>query len=100
METRTERYTRYRERIKNMAEMEFPKTKEGKESFSAMEAQLSGSAISVSGESVSNYGLGRSPYRLYLRKRRIAFIVKVCVALLIIAGLITWGILLQGRAPK
>ena len=99
METRAERYTRYRERIKNMSEMEFPKTKEGKKSFSEMEARLSGSAISLSGET-PNYGLNNAPYRIYLKKRRRIFLLKVIVSLLLIAGLVVWYLLMQGRAGK
>ena len=98
METRSERYTRYRERIKNMSDMEFPRTKESLDSFSAMEAKLSGSAISMPGDSVRSYGLNNSPYRLYLRKQRIYTVLKVIVALLAIGGLVAWYLLMQGRA--
>lgn len=98
METRTERYTRYRERIKNMSDMEFPRTQEGRDSFSAMEAKLSGSAISMPGDPVQNYGLSNSPYLLYLKKQRKIFVLKVIFALLVIGGLVAWYILMQGRA--
>ena len=97
METRTERYTRYRERIKSMSEMEFPKTVESKASFSAMEAELSGSAISINASGTPSYGLSTSPYRLYLRRQRVYVVLKVILAILVASGLAVWAVFLFGR---
>ena len=95
METRTERYTRYRERIKTMSEMEFPRTKEGKESFSHLEAELASASIATSQESsLAN----SSPYHFYLHRKRVSLVIKVVLALAIIAGLAVWFYFLQGRA--
>lgn len=100
METRTERYTRYRERIKNMSELEFPSTEKGKANFAAMEATLSSGAITIPGENPLSLFQSTSPYRVYLHHKRVRLLIKIIVAVVIVAGLIVWWFLMQGRAGK
>ena len=93
METRTERYTRYRENIKNMAHTDFPQ----ENGEAAMEATPSGSAISIGGNQTAEYAQSVKPYRAYLKRRRRWLIAKLVLAAAVIAGVSVWWVLLLGR---
>ena len=96
MESRTERYTRYRESIKNMAQSEFPQNA-GVSGEGAMNATPSGAAISIAGNQTIEYTQSVTPYRVYLKRRRKIMFVKLFLAALIIGGMAAWWVWFLGR---
>ena len=94
METRMERYAKYREQIKRMAPEDFVTKKETDEE-DTKENPLD---LSYAEREQVGDGKGNSaPYALYLRRRR-RFLVAKIVALVVVIGLfIVWWFLMQGR---
>lgn len=95
METRMERFARYREEIKRMAPERFPTRKESEGEFeSAKEATLP-QHFSPGDEEGRESKSG--PYYLYLRRRKKMFAVKIIALILVVAVFAIWWFLLQGR---
>ncbi len=90
METRKERYSKYREQIRHMREEDFPKK-------GAAEAAESDSGTTFVPTEVSDQSSVISPYALYLRHRHRMLAVKIVALVLVIAGFAVWWILMQGR---
>lgn len=95
METRMERYAKYRESIKRMAPEEFETRKGVKKDPEQAESLPDYSYDSAIQEGVENESSG--PYSLYLRRRRKWLILKVVCLVLAIAGFLVWWFLMQGR---
>ena len=88
METRKERYSKYREQIRHMREGEFPKVDNGATSVAAEGGDV---------PSVPNQLGTILPYELYLRHRRKMLVFKVLALALVIAGFVVWWFLMQRR---
>lgn len=88
METRKERYSKYREQIRHMREGEFPKVDNGAASVATEGGDVS---------SVPNQLGTILPYELYLRHRRKMLVFKVLALALAIAGFVVWWFLMQRR---
>ena len=88
METRKERYSKYREQIRHMREGEFPKVDNGTTSVAAEGGDV---------PSVPNQLGTILPYELYLRHRRKMLVFKVLALALVIAGFVVWWFLMQRR---
>ncbi len=86
METRMEKYQKYRDEIRHMAEESFPQAK----------AKLSSSPQKMEIESESPAGKN-SPYYLYARRLRKRTLILLGLFALCIIGFIVWFFLLQGR---
>ena len=92
METRKERYSKYREQIRHMREEDFPKGGHVDAEGSTAEASAAHNPAEVSDQSSI-----LSPYDLYLRHRYKMLAVKVVALVLTIAGFVVWWVLMQGR---
>ena len=99
METRMERYAKYREQIKRMPSEQFASYKTNKSDLEAAKEavpavdSLSGGSTSSAPKSKGNSG----PYSLYLRKRKRWLLIKL-VSFVVVAGIfVLWWFLLQGR---
>ncbi|MBE6126782.1 MAG: hypothetical protein E7182_02245 [Erysipelotrichaceae bacterium] len=94
METRMERYAKYREQIKRMAPEDFaPKKETDAEEAKEHPLDFSYAESEQTGDGKAN----TAPYALYLRRRR-RFLVAKIVALIVVIGLfILWWFLMQGR---
>ncbi len=86
METRMEKYRKYREEIRHMAEESFPQAK----------AKLSASPQKVELEDDAPLGKN-SPYYLYAKRLRKRTLILLGTFALLIVGFIVWFFLLQGR---
>ena len=91
METRRERYSKYREQIRHMREEDFPKGGNPNAESNAEAGASLGSA------DVSEQSSVISPYGLYLRHRHRMLAFKVVALVLTIAGFVVWWVLMQGR---
>ena len=81
-----EKYRKYREEIRHMAEESFPQAK-GKLSVSSSEIELDNDAP-----------VGKnSPYYLYAKRLRKRTLILLVIFALFIVGFIVWFFLLQGR---
>ncbi len=87
METRKERYAKYREQIRHMRDGEFPKPS----------SEEGVSNASNGGATVSEQSGAMMPYALYLRHRRRMLAFKVFAFVLAVAGFVVWWFLMQGR---
>ena len=99
METRMERYAKYRESIKRMAPEEFAPRKSGMakpkttNEIAAPEFDFSFDPLLENGGEKTNSG----PYSLYIKKRKRWLIIKL-VCLVVVAGaFVAWWFLMQGR---
>lgn len=90
METRRERYAKYREQIRHMREDDFPK----KGNASSDSTDLSAAPVPAE---VSEQSSVVSPYALYLQHRHKMLAVKIVALVLTIAAFAVWWILMQGR---
>ena len=97
METRMERYAKYRESIKRMAPDQFPprKSEPINSSSSDNEDFPVPTYESLMEEGKENARTG--PYSLYLKRRRRNLAIKLIVLVLVAAGFLVWWFLLQGR---
>ena len=86
METRMEKYRKYRDDIRHMADESFPQAK-GKPSLLVSEE-----ALKDDGPSGKN-----SPYYLYAKRLRKRTLILLCLFLLAAVGFVVWFFLLQGR---
>lgn len=86
METRMEKYQKYREEIRHMAEESFPQAK----------ANLSASPRVAGLEDDGPVGKN-SPYYLYAKRLRKRTLILLGVSVLFAVGFIVWFFLLQGR---
>lgn len=87
METRKERYAKYREQIRHMRDGEFPKASTGEDVSAASNATVT----------VSESSGDMMPYALYLRHRRKMLAFKVLAFVLATSGFVVWWFLMQGR---
>ena len=90
METRMERYAKYREQIRHMREEDFPKKGNADNTSSDSVATFAPAEVSEQSAIVS-------PYGLYLRHRHKMLAVKIVALALVIAAFAVWWILMQGR---
>ena len=111
METRKEKYRKYREEIIHMADEFFPSASSKRYRISEADqkilgtAKRAGSAISFGDmlhseiESNSDFGSEKtvSPYDAYLRRKRKALLFKFAALFLAAAGLIVWYFIIRGR---
>ena len=91
METRMERYAKYREEIRRMPPEEFPSSTN--EDGTAAAKPSSPIPFEEEGESESS----GTPFMIYLSKRKFWFAVKVGLLILVIIAFVIWWVLLQGR---
>ena len=91
METRMERYAKYREQIRRMPESDFPRPADSSANADDREDAPIGEEEERRGAS--------APYRLYLNHRRNWFLVKVGLLVVAVGLFILWWFLMQGRKP-
>ena len=89
METRKERYLKYREQIRHMREEDFPKEK------TSSTANEGTSQITVG--AVSDQLGAILPYQLYLKHRRKLLAIKIVTFVLVAGGFVVWWFLMQRR---
>lgn len=94
METRMERYAKYREKISQMAEEDFQPdgVPVGNREVSKEEVD-SYVANDLSQEEIANGG----PNKAYLNRRRATYIAQLIVGVLLFVALLVFGILIFGR---
>ncbi len=90
METRRERYAKYREQIRHMREEDFPKG--GNAGATSAEA-----SATIGPAEISDQSSAMLPYDLYLRHRYKTLAIKIIALVLTIAAFIVWWVLMQGR---
>ena len=90
METRMERYAKYRAEIRRMTPEQFAAIKEGASNASEPQDNFSYKPLEES-------HTDNSPYRLYLAHRNRFLWVKILALVLVVAGFIVWWFLMQGR---
>ena len=96
METRMERYAKYREQIKHMAPEQFVSAKKVGANQDETEESLANLSLAdevANAESKVNSG----PYSLYLKRRRRFLIAKIVALVLVVVAFVVWWFLLQGR---
>ena len=96
METRMERYAKYREQIKHMAPEQFVSAKDAKAKGDETDEPIVNLSLAdevANAENKANTG----PYSLYLKRRRRFLIVKIVALVLVVVAFIVWWFLLQGR---
>ena len=112
METRKEKYRKYREEIIHMADEFFPSASKKRYRISAADekilgtAKRAGSAISfgdmlhsgLEGNDLTSSEKSLSPYAAYCQRRRKSIIFKFVALALVAAALITWYFLIKGRS--
>ncbi len=84
METRMERYRKYRDEIRNMADESFPQAKKTP-------------SFPEQPELDSDPSGKNSPYYLYAKRLRKRTLILLGLFLLCVVGFIVWFFLLQGR---
>lgn len=100
METRMERYAKYREQIKRMPASGFPSRQASSDNPESTAKQVPEQpAFSYEEEGFANGLSKNSPYSIYARKKRINFLIKILVTAFIIGLFVAWWFLLQGRRP-
>lgn len=99
METRMERFAKYRESIRRMAPEEFAAHKVGnKEAEAVNEAVLPDFSTNFDGGIQSDEGTTTSgPYSLYLKRRKRWLVVKLVCFAVVAAIFVVWWFLMQGR---
>ena len=97
METRMERYAKYREQIKRMSPDEFTPKKVNKDEMESVKDAVAPELSFAYDEQPSDTGRNSAPYSLYLKKRKRWLVVKIIALALAIAGFIVWWFLMQGR---
>ena len=111
METRKEKYRKYREEIIHMADEFFPSASEKRYAISAADEKILGTArragnaisfgdmlhsdVEINDQFFSEKTL--SPYAAYRERRRKGVILKLIALALVVIGLIVWYFLIQGR---
>ncbi len=90
METRKERYSKYREQIRHMREEDFPKGKRTSHSENASGSQDNAAVVSQQPSSML-------PYDLYLNHRHKMVALKIIAFAIAVAAFVVWWILMQGR---
>ena len=98
METRTERYAKYREEIKRMPDSVKPGASSSKMA-EVLASQDSSSAITFGAALTPMSAKNSAPYRINLKRKRIAFVLKALAFLVVVAGFVLWWYFLQGRKP-
>ncbi len=93
METRMERYAKYREQIRRMAPMDFPSADSRGKARESIDPEFSMPYDDEGFEEVAHNG----PYLLYLSRRKRWLVIKIVLLLLAIGGFVLWWFLLQGR---
>ncbi|MDY5441157.1 MAG: hypothetical protein SPG64_02895 [Candidatus Enteromonas sp.] len=101
METRMERYAKYRDSIRRMTEEDFADAR-----LSAAERDRLSSAKTP--EEASRAFLGSlsattsvpTANRDYLKSKKRMTVLKICVGVILLAGFLAWGISLWMRMPK
>ena len=94
VETRKERYSKYREQIRHMREEEFPKAGRVAEGESASVEAVASDGGAVLSQSQPSSML---PYELYLHHRYKMLAVKIIAFALTVVGFVVWWLLMQGR---
>jgi len=91
METRMERYSKYREQIRRMTP----------EQFAALNSEdgaapAKSPALPIPFEEEGAGKSGSAPYLLYLSRRKLWFAIKVALLILTIAAFVVWWTIMQG----
>ncbi len=99
METRMERYAKYRESIKRMAPEEFePRKIDSSAEAAVKDATLPDLSFSYDAALQEEGSHNRTgPYSLYLKRRKRWLLIKAICLLVVATIFIVWWFLLQGR---
>lgn len=96
METRMERYAKYREQIRRMPEDQFAKQQDHKAQADSEEPSPIEKVEELAGIDQPT-SKPQGPYALYLKGRRRFLALKLVLFVLVLAAFIVWWFLMQGR---
>lgn len=96
METRMERYAKYRDQIRRMPPEQFQSKKVAKSDLDAAKDAVA-PELSITDGGNGKTGRNSAPYSLYLKRRKRWLVVKIVALVLAVGAFVLWWFLLQGR---
>lgn len=89
-----EKYRKFRDEIRHMADECFPKAEESQE-LKELASTTPGAYVRQAIDAPSS--AKKSPYRLYAKRIRRRYFIVLAIFLVVLIGFVVWFLLLQGR---